>query len=100
MKALTLTQPWATLVAIKAKRIETRSWRTSYRGPFAIHAGKSFPEWARAHVLYDWDFFSALKPDHAAFLKSEGVRLIPSEPGYRACGELPRGAVIAVGRII
>lgn len=39
MKALTLTQPWATLVAIGAKRIETRSWPTKYRGPLAIHAG-------------------------------------------------------------
>lgn len=38
MKALTLTQPWATLVAIGAKKIETRSWRTDYRGPLAIHA--------------------------------------------------------------
>jgi hypothetical protein len=37
-KALTLTQPWATLVAIDAKRIETRSWATSYRGPLLIHA--------------------------------------------------------------
>ena len=47
MKALTLTQPWATLVAIGAKRIETRSWKTSYRGPLAIHAAKEFPMWAR-----------------------------------------------------
>lgn len=38
MKVLTLTQPWATLVAIGAKRIETRSWSTSFRGPLAIHA--------------------------------------------------------------
>jgi hypothetical protein len=38
VKAITLTQPWATLVAIGAKRIETRSWRTDYRGPLAIHA--------------------------------------------------------------
>lgn len=41
MKALTLHQPWATLVAIGAKRIETRSWGTAYRGALAIHAGKS-----------------------------------------------------------
>ena len=47
MKALTLTQPWATLVAIGAKRIETRSWKTSYRGPLAIHAAKGFPKTAR-----------------------------------------------------
>lgn len=40
MKALTLWQPWATLVAIGAKRIETRSWSTNYRGPLAIHAAK------------------------------------------------------------
>lgn len=40
MKALTLTQPWATLIALGAKRIETRSWSTDYRGPLAIHAAK------------------------------------------------------------
>ncbi len=40
MKALTLWQPWATLVALGAKRIETRDWRTRYRGPLAIHAAK------------------------------------------------------------
>jgi len=43
MKAITLHQPWATLVAIGAKRIETRSWSTNYRGPLAIHAGKKLP---------------------------------------------------------
>lgn len=42
MKALTLTQPYATLVAIGAKLIETRSWRTGYRGPLAIHAAAGF----------------------------------------------------------
>ncbi len=41
MKAITLYQPWATLVAIGAKQIETRSWNTAYRGPLAIHAGKN-----------------------------------------------------------
>jgi hypothetical protein len=41
MKALTLYQPWATLVAIGKKRIETRSWPTNYRGPLAIHVSKN-----------------------------------------------------------
>lgn len=40
MKALTLTQPWATLVAAHVKWIETRSWSTRYRGPLAIHSSK------------------------------------------------------------
>lgn len=41
IKALTLHQPWATLIAVGAKRIETRSWGTNYRGLLAIHAGKN-----------------------------------------------------------
>lgn len=48
MKALTLTQPWASLVALGLKKVETRSWRTHYRGPLAIHAAKGFPQAARA----------------------------------------------------
>lgn len=47
MKALTLTQPWATLVALGEKRIETRSWWTSYRGRLAIHSAAGFPGWAK-----------------------------------------------------
>lgn len=44
---LSLTQPWATLVAIGAKRWETRSRRSHYRGPVAIHSSKEFPEYAQ-----------------------------------------------------
>ncbi len=40
IKALSLWQPWATLIAIGAKRYETRSWSTPYRGLLAIHAAK------------------------------------------------------------
>ncbi|KKN65507.1 hypothetical protein LCGC14_0481110 [marine sediment metagenome] len=47
MKALSLTQPWATLMAAGLKRIETRSWGTKYRGRIAIHAAKGFPVYAR-----------------------------------------------------
>lgn len=39
MNTLTLHQPYASLVAVGAKSIETRTWRTDYRGPLAIHAG-------------------------------------------------------------
>ncbi len=42
MKCISLWQPWATLVVIGAKRIETRSWSTKYRGPIAIHAAKNW----------------------------------------------------------
>ena len=44
MKALSIIQPWASLIALGAKKIETRSWRTEYREPVAIHASKRIPE--------------------------------------------------------
>jgi activating signal cointegrator 1 len=37
--ALTLWEPWATLIALGVKPFETRSWATPYRGLVAIHAG-------------------------------------------------------------
>jgi hypothetical protein len=40
MKALSLWQPWAHLVASGAKRIENRPWQTRFRGRFLIHAAK------------------------------------------------------------
>lgn len=40
MKAISLLQPWASLVVIGAKTIETRNWGTKYRGPILIHASQ------------------------------------------------------------
>ena len=38
MKVLSLTEPFATLIYEKKKLIETRSWKTNYRGELYIHA--------------------------------------------------------------
>lgn len=38
MKAITIWQPYASLVACGAKKYETRSRPVSYRGPISIHA--------------------------------------------------------------
>jgi hypothetical protein len=81
MKAISLTQPWATLVAIGAKRIETRSWATKYRGPIAIHAAKGFPAWCRD--LCD-------TPPFRGVLRAR----------YLGASDLPLGAVLAITDII
>ncbi len=39
MRALTIQQPWASLVASGRKSVELRSWSTSHRGPIAVCAG-------------------------------------------------------------
>jgi hypothetical protein len=36
MKALSIKQPWANLIACGQKTIETRLWGTDYRGPLLI----------------------------------------------------------------
>lgn len=40
MKAITIKQPFATLIAEHLKEYEFRTWRTKYRGELLIHAGK------------------------------------------------------------
>jgi hypothetical protein len=40
MRALSLWQPWASLIADGRKKIETRHWEMTWRGPLAIHAAK------------------------------------------------------------
>jgi activating signal cointegrator 1 len=39
LKAITISQPYASKIAIGEKWIENRTWPTRYRGTLAIHAG-------------------------------------------------------------
>lgn len=41
LRALTVCQPFAHLIALGLKPIENREWPTKYRGDLVIHAGKS-----------------------------------------------------------
>ena len=41
MKALTIKEPWASLIIEEYKKYEIRSWKTKYRGKILIHAGLS-----------------------------------------------------------
>lgn len=94
MRVLTLTQPWASLVAIGAKQFETRSWGTSFRGRLAIHAAKGFPRWAQA-LCYQEPFRSSLLAD--------GMELFvqPDEQReYPAVSTLPRGQIIAMCHLV
>lgn len=52
MKALSILQPWAWLIANGHKDIENRVWRTNYRGGFLVHAGKRWGAEQRADVAF------------------------------------------------
>ena len=57
MKALSLTQPWATAIAVGQKQFETRSWSTiSFCGEVCIHAAKGFPKYAREFAAEEAEF--------------------------------------------
>lgn len=79
MKTLTLFQPWATLVAIGAKRFETRSWGTKYRGPLAIHAGKNkqFASMKSKDYLCDKDPFYSVLMKEMAVAQSKWMYFMP-----------------------
>ena len=51
MKAITIRQPWASLIASGDKLYETRCWTTKYRGPIAIHAGKQLDKDAFRYLI-------------------------------------------------
>ena len=93
MKALSILQPWASLIAIGAKTIETRNWRTDYRGRLAIHASAKFPRRNR-DLCYT-------RPFDAALLK--GMGFDPQQPGFwgaLAIPMLPLGMVIATCELV
>lgn len=55
MKAISIQQPFAALIANEQKKLETRTWKTDYRGPLLICAGQ------RTHQLFDfYDFRSGV----------------------------------------
>lgn len=83
MKALSLHQPWAAAVAIGAKRVETRTWRTSYRGRLAIHAS------AKAIPASLWPYL--MRPHWMAALAP-----VLADDGDR----MPYGAIVGVVELV
>lgn len=85
MKIITLMEPWATLMVLGYKRVETRSWNSHYRGEVAIHAGKS------TKFAKELDYVQNL------FAKAG----IPMPEGFpTAPPEYPLGRIIAVGNLV
>lgn len=64
MKTISLKQPWASLVAIGKKTIETRTWKTDYQGPLLIVSSKTIDKNFHlsnlAEVLFEIPFGKAL----------------------------------------
>jgi hypothetical protein len=81
-KVLTLTQPWASLVAVGAKTIETRSWTTRYRGRLLIHAAKGLN--------------GLTERAYRALCQTEPFAGALAAGGFATFTDLPRGAIVAL----
>lgn len=79
MKAITIKQPWATLIALGEKKFETRSWQTKYRGPIAIHAAKSVDKVA---------------------CEDEVIKNTLAKHGIHSHKDLPTGVVLATAELV
>ena len=85
MKALTIRQPWASLICSCDKLYETRSWPTKYRGPIAIQAGKKI----------DPSVFHFLRCKQETMEQLVQCGITPE-----TLKELPCGAVIATAELV
>lgn len=94
MRAVTVHQPWATLIAIGAKTIETRSWATRYRGPLAIHAaayGRSVTRWGADGTRTTLGGYTIQRYGPTLYMTGD------RHPGPTA---LPLGAVVATCELV
>ena len=80
MKALSVRQPWAWLIAQGYKTVENRTWATNYRGPLLIHAGK--------------------KPDLTRSELDEIRRIFREEGGIDIPADLPTGGIVGVVELV
>lgn len=84
MKIITLSQPWASLIAIGLKRYETRHWSTTYRGKLLIHASKHRMGYECVQVWHK----------AIALARQSGISLLPEKVPFPE--QLPYGVVVAI----
>ena len=83
MKAITIKQPWASLIVYGIKDIENRNWRTNFRGRILIHSS------AKGDIAQ----FGCLQPNQR--LK------VLNTPISRICfNDLPFGSIIGSVEIV
>lgn len=92
MRALSLWQPHAQLIALELKRIETRGWYTGHTGPLAIQASKHRDvNWERAAIAWILEAIAGDPPSEAKEIAQNALKQLSRE-----IGDAPRGAVVCV----
>lgn len=95
MKALSIRQPWASLIIKAGKDIENRSWPTKFRGRILIHASKGMTRGEHEDAIeFAVDAIQA-DPRNTGATTTRTLR----ELGF-AFDDLPRGGIIGSVEIV
>lgn len=89
LHAITLYQPWASLMACGEKQYETRSWSTNHHGWMAIHAGG---KWTSDQYRL------CCKEPWRSVLQRVGFKVPPNPQGHTF--GMPLSSIVAVGRLV
>lgn len=100
--AISIQQPWAFLIVSGRKHIENRTWKVSnpglrFRGPVAIHAGKSFDRYAKEDME-----FGVHPVTGARFAETSNLQTLGPSHDYFArmlAGEL-NGGIVGVAEVV
>lgn len=87
LKAISIRQPWASMIVLGFKPVENRTWKTNYRGPVLIHAAQKFDDHGWMDIrrrCFDLD------PSHRLF------DVLKDMVAYA----LPRGGIIGRAEVI
>jgi len=88
IRALTVKQPWAHMIAYGGKIIENRVWETYYRGLLAIHAGSGWDRNAEASPL--------VREAWRAWASNAANPMVSATPLGRKNPGITFGAIIAI----
>ncbi len=99
MKVISIKEPYATLIKENIKNIETRSWKTNYRGEIYIHASKTSSKITDKKLL---ELIKNLKPSNGniiakatlvdcKYMDQEFINEIKQNKTEYLCGEYKEG---------
>ena len=95
MRALSIRQPWASLILKAGKNIENREWPTKYRGRILVHAAKGMTRAEHEDAIAFAVEAIRADPRNADATKKVTLR----ELGF-AFDDLPRGGIVGSVEIV
>ena len=93
MKAITIKQPWASLICAGIKDIENRTWPTKYRGRVLVHAGM-------AKTKESWPYQEPIRAYLEALGNYTGIPFSEMKRGIVDSCPLAFGAIIGSVEIV